>query len=89
MNVWFPLDQKVHNINDVNNRLAGHDTEVVELTITGNTIPSEVSLHQDTIDLITSTIGKLQSRLDPSVPIRKPEYAIVTLDDAPDWPLIY
>jgi len=41
------------------------------------------------LDTLTSTFGKLKSRLEPSRPARPPTYAVICNDPHEDWAYIY
>lgn len=87
MTVWYPLANRVVELQDLNARFKVNQFEITE-TIIDDAFPSEADLHQDTIDTITSTLPSLQSRLS-STEVRRPDVAMVLSDDAPNWPYIY
>lgn len=88
MTVWYPLEKRVVNLADINNRLKVNHVELVEVPL-DDTFPTMADLHQDTIDDITTNLPNLKSRLSSAGTARKPEVAMVLCDDAPNWPYIY
>jgi len=88
MTVWYPLEEKISNLEDVNSRLKVNHMELVSVTL-DDTFPASVDLHQDTIDTINSTLPNLKSRLSSSGTVRKPDVAMILCDDAVNWPYIY
>lgn len=59
MNVWYPLDHKIDNLEEANNRFKINEFEFVEVILDDAHAALPVDLHQDTIDTINSTLPKL------------------------------
>jgi hypothetical protein len=87
LTVWYPLADRVVDLQDINNRFKVNSFELTEVII-DDAFPEGADLHQDTIDTITENLPTLKSRLS-SETARRPDVAMVLSDDAPNWPYIY
>lgn len=85
--IYYPLDKKIEDIEEVNNRLRVSHCQLVEVAVEDQGLPQGIEL--DAAKTIIETIEKLKSRLDISRAPRSPKYAVVTLDDAEDWIYTY
>jgi len=89
LTVWYPINEKVDNLSDLNDRFRGCQFELVEVPLDDAhpTLPEDI--YQDTIDTINQTLPKLKSRLESHGTARSPDVAMVLCDDAVNWPYVY
>jgi hypothetical protein len=89
MNVWYPLEKRVDDLEELNNRLSvnGFKFEEVLIDDAHPELPSEI--YQDSADTITATLPNLKSRLERSGVPRSPDIAMVICEDADNWEYIY
>ena len=64
MSVWYPLDVKIENLEEVNNRCKGNDFAIVEVVINDSKLPLPSNLEKETVHTITQSFDRLKSRLD-------------------------
>jgi len=89
MSAWYPLAARVDNLEEVNSKLRERQFELVEYVLSSTETLLSTELHQDTIDTVNGSLDRLRARLDKNQPKRKPDYALVCLDDCHDWTFIY
>jgi hypothetical protein len=89
MAVWYPLEKKPENLNEVNFKLQNNGFIIAEVPLHDGSLEYITALEENTATTIRATFDKLKAKLGSSTPTKGPDCAVVVLDDCEGWRYTY